>query len=1427
MTRKNLISVFCSAVLAVAVLPQAILAQNLEEISPQDQEKYQELSQYETQTLLEDLIPQALTDNWIGQITSGSSDKFSSAVAATLRGFVRHNFSRYLLTDVPLDAAKTVVLQGVEIGKIVYSDGWDDAMAGVLGKFEKDSVSAAVSYVKSQLVKYGIKMVAGAFEAQYESEGGSQEKALLQYVVVYKPDGDEKADVSIRFYSINSINPPSKGLSLAGMTGVVHDLQPGEKIPPFTATFSGSVQKARYGGTVYSWDGEPEISIFFPGKVIDFGFRPVSWWDKNVVNPIKGAIGSIGNFFNNAGQNIGKLFGAQMVATSDLEQEEDGAGEAQREETLSMNPVQDSSNLFNGATDKSSLQDRISSSSNQGGLKFLGDPAGNDGNQTLSGGQLGVSASIEEPSNEENGGAPIGQLTEQERQEMLRLIALEIARRQQEEQQAKDKETQLRAVMIAMIEKLQSGSAQDEIVDDEAEDAEDIENSEADQENDEEDGSDGAGGTDLCLFQSGQTAQMNKVVINEIAWMGSQAGSTREWMELKNLTGQAIDLDGWQLQDKDQQIQVIFGASSRIGAGQFFLLERTSDDAAPGIAANVIYKGSLANSNEALYLFDPDCRLQDKAEASPSWPAGSDSQKRTMERGADLSWHTYAGLGQNNIFGTPKAANGPAAVQSSGGSGGGGSGSTSGNSSSTSNSSSTQQSSSQAQNQEPASEPQAIDRLIISEIMLADSQGREYAELYNPTDQEADLCADPLTAFYFAYYSATRDWNNPYRIKSFCDSPSSTATVIPAKGYYLIGFNDHPQSDWPMYSSDLLSDSSGAIAIFSGDPRNATGTAEEIAASITLIKIDAVGWKKDSGSTEPLVKETGAALVPDQEGQALGRLWHLASQKYQDTDDNFKDFGSYDPSPGNNLSYSPEAITDLSVRTLAGRKNGAKLVWSAPNDKDSGPDQLSYQIFYTRDQVFSTGTMAGIEEETDPLVTKSGEEVTAEIKGLYYDSAYYFAIQAVDDKGNKSPLSTPSQVFNIDKANHPWPMARHDAGLASQGEFGGPVGDREVSDFTATGGMFFAPPVIDENGSAFFAANIGGKEGIYSFSAEGKQEWFFQAASSGRVPALNGKGLVYFFAPYGAGALSPSGRFKWSENFNSIYSSNPVAGPDGRLYLIAKTESQIVPHLLALADGEGQAVRSIDYDLSQELEAGEEFSSVLGPMLDGQGNIYLAINKKIVKLNSSGQKTDERTFEPDYDQDYEGSKDVVVLAGMPYLFDSNRLITVISNGHCGKLADPNGGEISDLCESTAYSLSLEDLSQEDWKKNICVANWAEVMGDNLYFIFRGSSWLGSGWQDLIAVDLASGDTLWTKRWANDYNLGHVYSLLADGQGHVYFAQGDKVLGYDLGQVLDSDPDSGLIFKAAASHITSNTSGGSLGGAGLFVPAREKMSLIRP
>jgi len=129
-----------------------------------------------------------------------------------------------------------------------------------------------------------------------------------------------------------------------------------------------------------------------------------------------------------------------------------------------------------------------------------------------------------------------------------------------------------------------------------------------------------------------------EVVVNELAWMGSLESYSNEWIELKNISSAAIDLSGWQLQNKNKKIKIAIGDNSFLPAGGIYLLERTADDSAPGVSANMIYSGSLGNANEALYLFSPDCRLQDLVVATGKWPAGDNTTKKTMARFEDLVW---------------------------------------------------------------------------------------------------------------------------------------------------------------------------------------------------------------------------------------------------------------------------------------------------------------------------------------------------------------------------------------------------------------------------------------------------------------------------------------------------------------------------------------------------------------------------------------------------------------------------------------------------------------------------------------------------------------------------------------------------------------------------------------------------------------------
>lgn len=146
----------------------------------------------------------------------------------------------------------------------------------------------------------------------------------------------------------------------------------------------------------------------------------------------------------------------------------------------------------------------------------------------------------------------------------------------------------------------------------------------------------------------------NEVVINEIAWMGTTYSYSDEWMELYNNTSETINLTGWSLNAQDGTPAVAL--EGQIPAGGSFLLEKTDDDTVPGIAADLIYSGSLGNSGETLELRDAAGVLVDSVDA---WYGGDNTAKSTMERvnpdgagTAAASW-TTATAAYDGGFGTP------------------------------------------------------------------------------------------------------------------------------------------------------------------------------------------------------------------------------------------------------------------------------------------------------------------------------------------------------------------------------------------------------------------------------------------------------------------------------------------------------------------------------------------------------------------------------------------------------------------------------------------------------------------------------------------------------------------------------------------------------------------------------------------------------
>lgn len=48
------------------------------------------------------------------------------------------------------------------------------------------------------------------------------------------------------------------------------------------------------------------------------------------------------------------------------------------------------------------------------------------------------------------------------------------------------------------------------------------------------------------------------MIINEINWAGDYDSYQNEWIELKNISGRYLDISGFQLIDKNEDIKIIF-----------------------------------------------------------------------------------------------------------------------------------------------------------------------------------------------------------------------------------------------------------------------------------------------------------------------------------------------------------------------------------------------------------------------------------------------------------------------------------------------------------------------------------------------------------------------------------------------------------------------------------------------------------------------------------------------------------------------------------------------------------------------------------------------------------------------------------------------------------------------------------------------------
>lgn len=343
----------------------------------------------------------------------------------------------------------------------------------------------------------------------------------------------------------------------------------------------------------------------------------------------------------------------------------------------------------------------------------------------------------------------------------------------------------------------------------------------------------------FCSFETNKKPTYQGVIINEVAWMGTPNSSNDEWIELKNISTQEINISNWQLIDKDNQIKINFSnlKNTKIKPGEFIILERTDDSTLPNIPADLIYVGALANTNEGLRLFDANCNLIDEVLANPNWPAGESQTRRTMERTLSLSWQS-----SNLSGGTPKAQNSVVGY-------GGGGGSASQNNLNQATSSS-------------ATSQNSIVKVLISEIKVYPTNQR-FIELYNPNDFDIDL-----TGYYLQ-----RKTQSGSNFGTLVSKTYFEGKIIKAKSLFLISRESNPQAD--IVVSNLTLTNSNSIQL-----KNKNGDV-----------IDLVGWGN------ALNCESQCAPDPQMD-QSLQRIFE--NNQIKDTDNNNLDFRLLNcPSPKN------------------------------------------------------------------------------------------------------------------------------------------------------------------------------------------------------------------------------------------------------------------------------------------------------------------------------------------------------------------------------------------------------------------------------------------------------------------------------------------------------------------------------------------------
>ncbi len=170
-----------------------------------------------------------------------------------------------------------------------------------------------------------------------------------------------------------------------------------------------------------------------------------------------------------------------------------------------------------------------------------------------------------------------------------------------------------------------------------------------------------------------------EIIINEIAWAGSSASASDEWLEFYNNTDSDIIFAttsatvGWQIKISGKNLIWKTIASPTISARGYYLIERNNSKPMSGVAPDAIFSldNGISNTSAKIELFKPNGEKSDEVDCASGWFAGDATKYRTMERisssvsgNAPVNWQSNRGprvdpraWGGGQIYGSPRMDN--------------------------------------------------------------------------------------------------------------------------------------------------------------------------------------------------------------------------------------------------------------------------------------------------------------------------------------------------------------------------------------------------------------------------------------------------------------------------------------------------------------------------------------------------------------------------------------------------------------------------------------------------------------------------------------------------------------------------------------------------------------------------------------------------